>query len=79
MKKQNHKEEFNLSEKRIDEGMSEPYYMEEDVKQKIQNAQRRLKEEIINEVAFMLHNSSYDIVGRINKIFKEEFGEEMLK
>ena len=47
-------------------------FRNEDVKEKIQNAQRRLKEVILNLPAKMFYNRR--VVEEINKIFLEEFG-----
>lgn len=49
--------------------------IEEDVKQKIQNAQKRLRTEII-----MWQNTHVDnTLNALNKIFKEEFGEKLIE
>ncbi len=78
--------EESLSDKIIDEG----YYIPiKDVKEKIQNAQKRLKAPIKSEVKEALkHRGSIaqtvqllmgQYLKEINKIFLEEFGEKILK
>ena len=71
------KKEFNLSEKKkfyynyVDEQQvvfSEYAYPEKDVKEKIQNAQMRLKE------GFVLKEEC----NFVDEIFKEEFGGELI-
>ena len=46
-----------------------------DVKEKIQNAQKRLKG-LLEEVGVNRHRET---INKIDKIFKEEFGKELLK
>ena len=55
-----------------------PYYIKvSDIKEKIQNAQRRLKEELTGDtIAGLDEKETIDI---INKIFLEEFGGKLLK
>ena len=51
------------------------------IKEKIQNAQRRLKEEIIKfrDQGFSFRNWKIILPQVIDKIFLEEFGEKLLK
>ncbi len=55
-------------------------YPEEDVKEKIQNVQRRLKEEIPEWLTNKqkLGGTLFNIHEIINKIFKEKFGGELI-
>jgi len=65
-------EEFNLSDKRQFHGNGiTKYYPEEDVKEKIQNAQKRIK-----SIGYIREE---DYIKEINKIFLEEFGKELLE
>ncbi len=54
------------------------YYKKEDVKEKIQNAQRRLKEEL-SKLNRMGTHTIFMRDGVIDKIFLEEFGDKLLK
>ena len=68
----------SLSEKRISEIFTHKVILKEkDVKEKIQNAQRRLKAEAhkkgINGLVVL--TEIYDF---IDKVFKEEFGEKLI-
>lgn len=71
-----YEDEETLSDKRFAENepaysLHEPIYLEKDVKEKIQNAQMRLKEAIKKEGD--KDHIPYEIK-EIDKIFKEEFG-----
>lgn len=87
--------EFNLSKKIVDlKGFTNglvksKYYWEKDVKEKVQNAQRRLKEfdEEIKKQGYTFRGTKeqkkawdsccQDFKRFIDKIFKEEFGEKL--
>ncbi len=67
------KETLNDKIKQHDSIACDKYFDEEDAKEKIQNAQRRLKDELkVHERINPL------IVKRVDKIFLEEFGEELI-
>ena len=68
-KLETYNKEFNLSEKRILVDEHFAHYPEENVREKIQNAQKRLKE-------YFKDKSGY--LAKINKIFLEEFGDKLL-
>ena len=77
---------FNLSEKRIiiidcfNKGIDFKGYPEEDVKEKIQNAQRRLKEELkeFDDRGLRLDGTYLRLKNKIDKIFQEEFGKDLI-
>ena len=76
-------QEINLSEKEIwaeidlKNGDNEMLliFPSKDVKEKIQNAQRRLK----NLIEKNCIANEFDVLRRIDKIFLEEFGEKLTK
>lgn len=75
------KEFKSLREKRkyplLGDSLQEYVYNEEDIKEKIQNAQRRLKEILENDP--VLSRTHYIILmNKIDKIFKEEFGNKLI-
>ena len=72
------KKEFNLSERKLliseSEDLHGYFYPEEDVKEKIQNAQWRLKAE-----AWLKQDNSFWVrEEEIDKIFLEEFGDKLI-
>ena len=80
------KKEFNLSEKRdimreypIEEGKDCYVYPEEDVKQKIQEAQKELKDERFSIETKTKKCQDVIRIEEIDKVFKNKFGKEMLE
>ena len=66
------KEKISLSEKIVGSQGHKYAFLFADVKQNIQNAQNRLKEEIILDGLGSIEREIID------KIFKEEFGDELI-
>lgn len=78
-----------LSEKKVkrdNPNHNNAFFWEKDVKEKIQNAHKKLKEEVLN-LSILEKNKDLTLTKAveimeyviINKIFKEEFGDELLK
>jgi len=60
-------------------GTLEDCYLHKDVREKIQNAQRRLQEEIEIDMEMSYTYNTKKTEQLIDKIFKEEFGEKLIK
>ena len=66
--------EYNLLGKEFNDIAEGFVYPEEDIKEKIQNAKKRLK----NESFFMTNHAQYNVfLEKLNTIFFDEFGEKL--
>jgi len=69
-----------LPESRLPDRLKSGYYYGKDVKEKIQNAQKRIKKKLYKEMKSIKYIGCYKFVEEtINKIFKEEFGDKLIK
>jgi len=69
---------MSLSDKiKFDEDHGQKIIIKEDVKEKIQNAQRRLKE-ILDSFFRSKSIGKKELIKEIDKIFKEEFGDKLI-